>query len=200
MHQLDKVIGKGLSGILAEVEKELKATPVLDDLSRNKVFFLQALTIVLRAGIKYGKRYAVLARELAKKTKGEGKTELEKIAEICDRVPEKPARTFHEALQSMWFCDCMLNWDSGSHSAAAPGRVDQYFYPYYQRDIEEGSLTDEGAIELLECFRVKASSGRRFRSVASRQGLAGESHFINCTLGGQTLMARMLLIAYPTSG
>ena len=182
----DKAISKGLSGILAEVEEELQATPALDDASRNKVFFLQSLSIVLQAGIKYGKRYATLARKLAKKTKGERKAELEKIAEICDWVPEKPARTFHEALQSMWFCDCMLYWDTGSSARAAPGRVDQYLFPYYKRDKEEGRLTDEEAIELLECFRVKASSGRLFVSKPASHGAAGDSHFINCTLGGQT--------------
>ena len=182
----EKAVNKGLTGILVEVEEELRVTAPLDDASREKVYFLQALVIVLRAGINYGKRYATLAKKLAEKAKGERKAELESIAEVCDWVLVNPARTFHEALQAMWFCHVLIFWDTGGSYAAALGRVDQYLFPFYQRDIEEGRITDGEAIELLECLRVKASAGRMFRSVSSLQGTSGESQFINSTLGGQT--------------
>ena len=182
----EKAVNKGLTGILEGVEEELRATDSLDDASLEKVYFLQALVIVLRAGINYGKRYATLARKLAEKAKGERKAEFESIAEVCDWVLANPARTFHEALQAMWFCHVLIFWDTGGSYAAALGRVDQYLFPFYQRDIEEGRITDEKTIELLECLRVKASAGRMFRSVSSLQGTSGETQFINSTLGGQT--------------
>jgi formate C-acetyltransferase len=183
----EKAIQKGLSGILDEVEGELRATEVRDDASRDKAYFLQALAIALRAGIQYGRRYSALARELATSAEGDRKAELRRIAEICDWVPERPARTFHEALQTMWFCQVLMYYDAGAGAdATAPGRVDQYFYPYYKRDIGEGKLAREEAVELLECLRVKMSAGRRFRAVASRKGASGEAMFMNCTLGGQT--------------
>jgi pyruvate formate-lyase/glycerol dehydratase family glycyl radical enzyme len=182
----EKVIRKGLSGILVEVEEVLRATDPLDDASRDKVYFLQAMTIVLRAGIQYGKRYATLARKLARRAKGQRKAELESIAEVCDRVPENPARSFREALQAIWLCHVLMFWDTGGSYAAALGRVDQYLFPFYKRDIEEGRITDEGVVELLECLRIKASAGRMFRSVSSLEGTTGETQFINCTLGGQT--------------
>ena len=160
----EKAIKKGFSGIIAEVEEELQRTFALDDMSRQKIYFLQALSIVLRAGIEYGKRYAALARELSKSAEGDRKAELERIAEVCDWVPANPARSFHEALQTMWFCHVLIFLDTGGAGAAAPGRVDQYLYPYYKRDIERGKLTREEALELLECYRVKMSSGRTFRS------------------------------------
>ncbi|OGO45751.1 MAG: hypothetical protein A2Z05_02590, partial [Chloroflexi bacterium RBG_16_60_22] len=186
----EKVIRKGLSGILIEVEEELRATHPLDDASREKTYFLQALAIVLRAGIGYGQRYAALARKLAEKAEYERKIELESIAEVCGRVPENPARSFREALQSLWLCHVMIFWDTGGSYAAALGRADQYLFPFYRRDIEEGKTTDEEVIELLECLRVKASAGRMFRSIASLQGTSGETQFINCTLGGQTADGR----------
>jgi pyruvate formate-lyase/glycerol dehydratase family glycyl radical enzyme len=181
----EKAIRKGLRGILVEVEEELEATSPTDDMSRDKVYFLQALAMVLRAGVGYGKRYAALARELAKSAEGKRKAELELIAEVCDWVPENPARSFHEALQTMWFCEVLMFWDTQGIFAVAPGRVDQYFYPYYKRDLEEGKLNREGALELLECLRVKMSSGRRFRGAAVSRGFSGEAMFLNCTLGGQ---------------
>ena len=182
----EKAIRKGLLGILGEVEEELRLTAALDDVSRDKMYFLQALAIVLSAGIQYGKRYAALARQLAGSAEGKRKEELEMIAEVCDWVPANPARRFHEALQTMWFCELMIFLDTGGINAMAPGRVDQYLYPYYQRDIEEGKLNREEALELLECLRVKMSAGRTFRSAASRRGFTGEAMFMNCTLGGQT--------------
>jgi len=181
-----RAIRKGLLGILAEVEGELQATPVRNEESFQKKVFLEALAIVLKAGIQYGKRYATLARSLAKRANGARKVELERIAEICEWVPGNPARSFHEALQMMWFCHLMIFWDTGGANAAAPGRVDQYFYPYYKRDIEEGRLTDAEAIELLECFRVKMNAFRMFRSTYSLHGSSGEAAFLNCTLGGET--------------
>ena len=96
-------IQKGFSGILNEVEEELSNTPVLDEASFDKRTFLEAMIIVIKAGIRYAGRYATLARSMAKSAKGARKAELEKIAEVCDWVPANPARTFHEALQTMWF-------------------------------------------------------------------------------------------------
>jgi pyruvate formate-lyase/glycerol dehydratase family glycyl radical enzyme len=183
----EKAIRQGLSGILNEVEEELKATPPLDDVSRDKVYFLEALAISLRAGIQYGRRYATLAAELAETADGQRRLELQRISDMCNWVPEKPARSFYEALQTMWFCQVLMFLDEGAGAdATAPGRVDQYFYPYYKRDIDDKKLTKEEAVELLECLRVKMSASRRFRAAGSRKGLSGESSFSNCTLGGQT--------------
>ena len=77
-----KAIGKGFSGVIAEIEEELAKTPIIDDESQLKVAFLKALIIGLKAGIQYSKRYVALARKLAKTAEGERKLELETTAEI----------------------------------------------------------------------------------------------------------------------
>ncbi|MFH1032119.1 MAG: pyruvate formate lyase family protein [Chloroflexota bacterium] len=180
-----KAINKGFLGILDEVESELKSTRQLDNPSRDKVLFLRALKIILKAGIQYGKRYSALAKELARTAKGSRKKELEKIAEVCDWVPGHPARNFQEALQTLLFCHLLIYWDHRPN-AISPGRVDQYLYPYYKKDTDEGKLTKEDVIELIECLRCKFTSKRQFLELTRRQGQAGETEFINCTLGGQT--------------
>jgi len=180
-----KAITLGFSGILAEVEAELRGTRPLDDESFAKTFFLEALVIMLKAGIRYGKRYAALARDLAKRATGKRKQELERIATICDWIPENPARSFYEALQSMWFCHVLIYLDTMA-TAIAPGRVDQYLYPYYNEDVQKGELSKEETIELLECFRVKMSALRTFHTSYIRETATGETQFHNCTLGGQT--------------
>ncbi len=180
----EKAIKLGFSGILSEVENELKNTPPLDDSTREKNYLLKGLVIELKAAMQYAKRYAALARELAKKTKEPRKSELEKIARVCDWVPANPARTFHEALQTLWFVHVLGELDCGL-VGWSPGRVDQYLYPYYAKDIAEGRITKEEVIQLLECFRVKMSTRRSFENVYGHVSSAGEGLFHNCTLGGQ---------------
>jgi len=180
-----KVINIGLSGIRAEVEKELQSTVVLDEVSLSKKNFLESLLIVINAIISYAKRYAVLARQMAKSAKGQRKAELDEIAEICEWVPANPARTFREAVQTMWFMHVMLYFDAPT-SGVSPGRVDQFLYPYYKKDIEAGRTTREDAVELLELLRCKFSTYRIFGEKLLTESGSGEAEWFNCMLGGVT--------------
>ncbi|MBI2907609.1 MAG: glycyl radical protein [Chloroflexi bacterium] len=180
----EKAIKLGLRGVLAEVERELQLTVPTDDESLGKVNLLKAMRIVLQAGIEYGKRHAALSRELAAKAEGRGKAELLKLAEVCDWVPENPARTFYEAVQTLCFVHVLMFLETGSQ--ISPGRADQYLYPYYRQDIDKGEMTREEAIEILECMRVKMSLFRRFRSGITMEVVSGDAQFHNVTLGGET--------------
>jgi pyruvate formate-lyase/glycerol dehydratase family glycyl radical enzyme len=180
----EKAIKIGFAGILEEVENELHNTPLLDDASRDKVYLLKGLAIELRAAMAYAARYVTLARELAAGAQGQWKADLEKIANVCEWVPANPARTFHEALQTLWFVHVLGEMDCGL-VGWSPGRVDQYLYPYYAADIAAGRTTKEEVIELLECFRVKINNRRAFENVYGHITSAGEGLFHNCTLGGQ---------------
>lgn len=66
----------------------------------------------------------------------------------------------------------------------SPGRVDQYTYPCYRRDKENGTLTDEQAIELINCFRIKFNTFRQLSSKSFMNTTSGEAQFHNITLGG----------------
>ena len=184
----EKALRKGFLGVLAEVEAELAATAVVDDDSLRKVDFLQALAIVLKAGIRYAERYADLARALAKKATGRRREELERIAAVCDRVPAHPARTFPEAIQSSLFLHILIHLESRAQES--PGRMDQFLYPCYAQDLREGKITPEQALELLECYRVKLSTLRLFSSIKYNEIVSGEAQYHNVTLGGQTADGR----------
>ena len=82
--------------------------------------------------------------------------ELREIARICRKVPARPAETFHEAVQCLWITHLGVNLES-INSAVSLGRMDQYLYPYYARDLAEGRITPERAVELLLCFSAKAT-------------------------------------------
>jgi formate C-acetyltransferase len=180
-----RAIGKGLLGILADVEEQIQATPFLDDASRDKRIFLEALSIVIKAAVLYANRHAALARELAATANWKRRLELEKIAEICEWVPAKPARSFWEALQTLWFCNLFLFFDTKGNGVS-PGRVDQYLYPYYRKDLEEGRTTREEAIQLLELLRCHYSSYRAMNESSLQEKGIGEANWFNCVLGGQT--------------
>jgi len=121
----------------------------------NRMNFWKAIIIVCDAAVSFAKRYADLAsRQAAREENKERKAELKKIARVCYRVPENPARDFWEAVQSLWFVHliCHIEFDAISIS---PGRFDQYMYPYYKKSLEQGTLSEGRAREIVECLWLK---------------------------------------------
>lgn len=150
-----KVLSKGFVGIRQDVEARVArcdpANP--DDLA--KLPFLRAVSQAMEAAGGIGARFAAVAREMLRATSNASRRrDLEKIAEVCERVPAYPARTFHEALQALWFTQILLKYEANA-DALSPGRIDQYLYPYYERDLREGRLTKEEALELADCLFLK---------------------------------------------
>lgn len=151
----DKVIKRGLKNIIEEAKERKKY--FLKKNEKEKATFLDALIISTEAAIQFAKRYSNKASELADQEKDEiRKKELEKIAEICARVPENPARTFYEALQALWFNQLIVQIEQGG-VAISVGRMDKILYPYYKKDLEEAIISREEAQELIECFFIKMS-------------------------------------------
>jgi len=177
---------KGLNGIKKEVDEELTKLNLAEIKDFRKPQFLNAVNITLEAAGSFAKRYAGLARSLAQKeTDVRRKAELERIAQTCDWVPANPARSFYEALQSVWFTYIVLmieGWGPGRSF----GRPDQYLYPFYKKDIEGGRITKEEARELIALFCIKVNElAMRFSFVTVRTA-AGLNMLSNIILGGLT--------------
>jgi pyruvate formate-lyase/glycerol dehydratase family glycyl radical enzyme len=179
----EKVLGQGLHPLRQEAEEELKKTRWFRSDSATKVLFLRAAIIALEAMGRFAARFARLAEALASKEADAGRRkELEKIAAICRRVPLYPAQSFHEAVQSVWFLFLIIN----PSTTASLGRMDQYLYPYYKKDVSEGRISDEEALELLQCLRIKDMQLNRVSGAINRQKNAGMAKWHNATIGGQT--------------
>ncbi len=183
--QYEKVLSIGYEGIMKEAGEELlKCKPGDGDYATRKTF-LEAVIISCQAVIDYAKRYADLAeKEAAGCMDPVRKLELLQIAENCRNVPAKGARSFYEACQSFWFVQQLLQMESSGHSIS-PGRFDQYMYPYYKKDLENGTLTREFAQELIDCIWVKLNDLNKCRDADSAKGFAGYSLFQNLIVGGQ---------------
>ncbi len=181
----DKVLAIGFEGIIKEAEDELNRCSLADGNYQTKGYFLVSVIESLRAVMDYAKRYAVLAKEKAQKEADETrKKELMLISKNCERVPAKGATSFYEACQSFWFVQFILQMEGSGHSIS-PGRFDQYMYPYYKKDIEEGIITKEFAQELLDCIWVKLNDLNKVRDASSAEGFSGYGLFQNLIAGGQ---------------
>jgi len=152
-----KVLSLGFAGIKAQVEGRLRELDLSEPESIEKEVFYRAAIIVLNAACNFAQRYADEAKNLVEVEENPvRKAELQKIASVCQQVPKYPARTFHEAVQAAWFVHLLICMENGEgHAAFCPGRFDQYAYPYYKKDVEEGRITKEEAQELFECFFLK---------------------------------------------
>ena len=182
-----KVLKNGYRGIIAEAELALSKLDVADSDYASRSNFLYAVIESCEAVIGYARRYGALAKELAQREKSpERKRELEEISKNCVRVPEFGATSFYEACQSFWFIQLLLQVESSGHSIS-PGRFDQYMYPYYKKDIENGKITRERAQELLDCIWVKFNDINKVRDRASADGFAGYGMFQNLIVGGQDI-------------
>ena len=180
-----EVLETGFEGIMEKAQKELDGCSVGDGNYARKSHFLEAVILSCKAVIDYAGRYAKLAQEMAAQTSDPvRKQELFVIAENCSRVPAKGAQNFYEACQSFWFVQQLLQMESSGHSIS-PGRFDQYMYPYYQKDMEAGTITREFAQELMDCIWVKLNDLNKCRDAASAEGFAGYSLFQNLIAGGQ---------------
>ncbi len=185
-----KVLRIGFRGIADETRAALAKLRLSDGDYARRRQFLEAVLISCEAVCRYAARYAALAREEAVTCKDETrKSELLHIAANCDRVPAQGATSFYEACQSFWFVQMLLQTESSGHSIS-PGRFDQYMYPYYKADIDQGLITREFAQELIDCIWVKLNDLNKVRDAASAEGFAGYSLFQNLIVGGQDAEGR----------
>lgn len=182
----ERILKDGLRGYEKRV-KEYKATLDLTNPDNaDKYCFYNAVLIVLEAVRNFANRYSVLAKNLAEKEMNqERKIELLEISRICSKVPYEPAETFQEAVQSVWFIQLILQIESNGHSLSY-GRFDQYMYPYYDRDIKNGTIKESEALELLTCLWIKTLTINKVRSQAHTLSSAGSPMYQNVTIAGQT--------------
>jgi pyruvate formate-lyase/glycerol dehydratase family glycyl radical enzyme len=151
----EKILKKGFSGLKKEVQQKKSTLNITDPNFLYYDEFYRAGEIICDTVMLFANRYSALAKEMSKQTSELGrKKELEKISEICRHVPSEPARNFHEALQSFWFVQIIPQIEANGYSIT-PGRFDQYMYPYLEKDLKEGNLKIDDALELLECLWLK---------------------------------------------
>ena len=151
------VFTKGYAEYKTEIQKAIDDLDFMNDVDAvTKKDELEAMLIDCDAVMILGKRYQeLLEKEAEKCTDPVRKAELEQMAANLDVIPAHAPQTYWQAIQLYWFTHLAVTSELNPWDAFSPGRLDQHLYPYYAKDVEDGILDDERALELLECLWVK---------------------------------------------
>lgn len=181
-----KILEVGLSGYFKEIAFYHKQVDRSDRDGVRKDKFYTALATGLEAFQIFIRRYRDLAIYLSKESEDRQRiSELQLIASNCDLIAEHPPRNFYQALQLVYFIQLILQIESNGHSVSL-GRLDQYLYPFFKRDIASGVLRENKASELLENTWIKLLSINKIRPWSHTRFSAGGPLYQNVTIGGQT--------------
>jgi formate C-acetyltransferase len=152
-----KMFRKGFLDLKKEIAHEISNLDFFNDANAlNKREELKAMDIAADAIILFANRYGDALEELAKNEKNEDRQiELMQLSAICKRVPAHAPQTFHEALQHYWFIHLGVITEVNPWDSFNPGRLDQHLFPFYEKELQEGKLTEESAKELLSSFWIK---------------------------------------------
>lgn len=175
---------KGFGGIIQEAKTKLEGLSATRAEDLDKMTFYRSIILTAEGIIRLANRYADQAEALAKETSGARREELLTIAANCRRVPEHPPTTFWEALQFVWFTQ-LGGILAENPLALNPGRFDQYTFPYYEKDVAAGRLTEDWALELIESLWLKMSEWVWTISSNTADFFAGYNQFQNLTVGGK---------------
>ncbi|MDP2895655.1 MAG: glycyl radical protein [bacterium] len=153
----DKIYTKGVLDLKEDIREGVTRLDFYNDpQAYDKMEELRAMDIAADALMLYARRHAERLQQLAKTEKDDKrKRELQRMAEICQHVPAHAPRTFYEALQYYWFVHMGVITEVNPWDSFNPGRLDQHLYPFYKRELEAGTLTEEEARELLQAFWIK---------------------------------------------
>lgn len=180
-----RLLSDGLKGYEERVKKLKGELDLCNPANIDKYHFYRAVLIVIDAVKTFASRFSKLAKEMSLNAEKKRREELLEISRICAKVPYEPASNFYEAIQSVWFVQLILQIESNGHSVSY-GRFDQYMYPFYKKDIDEGFITDDEVVELLDNLWIKTTTINKVRSQAHTFSSAGSPMYQNVTIGGQT--------------
>ena len=152
-----KMYHEGLLDVKARIEKKIASLDyIYDPEATDKQQELEAMAISCDAAILFAERHAELAEQMAAKEQNpQRKVELEKIAEVCHWVPAHAPRDLWEAIEMYWFVHLGTVTELNGWDSMNPGHIDQHLFPFYQKGIEEGTLTHDKAKELISCLWIK---------------------------------------------
>jgi pyruvate formate-lyase/glycerol dehydratase family glycyl radical enzyme len=179
------LLKRGLTYYKKQCQKKIAETVIDCQEKQNQVDFWNAVIIDIDAAGAYAARFSELASQMAvTEADPRRKAELLDIAAACAQVPLKPARTFQEAVQFVWFMHVIMNIENNGHGESFH-RFDQYTNEFYEADLAAGRITEDKAIEIIECFFIKVTSIMKLRDKFYSQSFAGYPLWQNIIIGGQ---------------
>ncbi len=180
----DKILHYGIVGVKKDILGRIKRLNLSNPEDFSKKIFYESLLIVCDAVIIFANRYSNLAKESSNKVvSSKRKKELQKISEVCKKVPFEPAQNFHEAVQSFWFLH-LLSYLEIDGAGISSGRLDQYLFPYYEKDIKSGRIGRDDAKRILISLWINFNQILTFYPEKTSSIWAGYPITQQPTLGG----------------
>ena len=181
---------KGMIDIQNEAKAHLEELDYENPEDIEKIYFYKSIIDTTEGVMIYARRMADYAAELAaKETNPKRKAEILKISEVNRKVPAHKPDTFWEAIQAVWTIESLLVVEE-NQTGMSIGRVDQYMYPYFKADLEEGRMNEFQAFELAGCMLIKMSEMMWITSEGGSKFFAGYQPFVNMCVGGVTRQGR----------
>jgi formate C-acetyltransferase len=172
------VLERGVLDLIAEAA--VREATTTDAVQR---YFYQAMQCALQGIVDYAGHLAEEARRQARYASGRRRAELLELDAICRQVPAHPARTFREAINSLWLLQVAIHAEN-INMAISPGRLDQILYPWYRADLEAGRLDVAGALELVGCLWLKLNDNTNLVPETAEELFGGAGTVPAVTLGG----------------
>ncbi len=180
----EKLLAVGLRGIIQEAEGNIQRFIETEGDDTDQLYFWQAVVITCQAVVNLARRYAELARQMAKEEKDtKRRSELEEIAKVCEWVPENPARTLHEAVQLVVFVRTACKLEHTGDTSAI-GRLDQFLWPYFEKDVKNGNLTLEKAADLIGGLVAFLGTQTRIEEIRQYEMAQASTQVNQITIGG----------------
>ncbi len=177
----ERLLADGYVGTLTKLETKLAT---LNE-GTEEYNTIQAMIITTKASITYASRYAKAYMEKAEnETDKRLKAEYTTISENLNSITTRAPKNIWEAMQLVHLATMIIHIESNGHSISY-GRYDQYLYPFYEKDINDGTFTKEFVQELIEAAYVKMGVPTKLRDALTAfantgRGFGGES----LTIGG----------------
>ena len=168
----------GPLGIMNQAQEKLKTC------EESQKEFYECVVLVMQGACTFMKRYHDMIMENIDEVEEPYQQSLRTVENNCLNLTKRPPETFHEAVQSLWFLFVLLHMESNA-SSFSPGRMDQYLYSYYQKDIESGKISMEDALDILECLWLKFNQIVYLRNQNSAKYFAGFPIGFNIAIGGE---------------
>ncbi|GAB2025368.1 choline trimethylamine-lyase [Lactovum odontotermitis] len=177
---------KGMLDIQQEAQEHLKKLDYGNPDDLEKIYFYKSIIDTTEGVMAYARRMSEYAAQLAaKESNPKRKAELEEISRINAHVPARKPETFWEAIQAVWTIESLLVVEE-NQTGMSIGRVDQYMYPYFRKDLDEGRMNKYQAFELAGCMLIKMSEMMWITSQGGSEFFAGYQPFVNMCVGGIT--------------
>lgn len=167
----------GPKGLIEKAKEKLKTC------SQDQKEFYECTILVLEGAIHFMMRYHDEIEKIIPTVDLKYQESLQKVANHCSSLTKRAPQTFHEAVQSLWFLFVILHMESNA-SSFSPGRMDRYLYPFYQKDVESGLMSQQDALEILECLWLKFNQIVYLRNQHSAKYFAGFPIGFNIAIGG----------------